>query len=98
MSDNGINWWGMLTDPAYLADPHAELKRIRELGPVHHDAASDVWFILGHAEFQAFNTQATQRFTGWRSAATQRLTAFGQFGVEDLPDMDHVVPGLQLHG
>lgn len=33
--------------------------------------------ILGHAEFQSFNGQATQRFTDWRSAATHRLEAFG---------------------
>jgi hypothetical protein len=51
-ADTGINWWGMLTDPAYLADPHAELKRIRELGPVHYDAASDIYFVLGHSEFR----------------------------------------------
>jgi type I restriction enzyme M protein len=34
--------------------------------------------ILGHAEFAAFNQTVTQRFAGWRKAATQRLTAFGQ--------------------
>jgi cytochrome P450 len=49
---SGIDWWTMLTDPAYLRDPHAQLKRIRELGPVHHDSASDVYFVLGHSEFR----------------------------------------------
>jgi len=36
--------------------------------------------ILGHAEFQAFNGQATKRFADWRTAATQRLQAFGAGG------------------
>ncbi|GGD19211.1 hypothetical protein GCM10011335_22610 [Aureimonas glaciei] len=48
-----IDWWTLLTDPAYLADPHPHLKRIRDLAPVHHDAASGVYFVLGHAAFQA---------------------------------------------
>ena len=30
-----------------------------------------------HAEFSAFNQQATQRFAHWRTAATQRLRGFG---------------------
>jgi len=33
--------------------------------------------ILGHAEFGAFQQQATQRFTAWRTAATQRVQAYG---------------------
>lgn len=36
--------------------------------------------ILGHAEFQTFNEQATQRFADWRTSATQRLRAFGAGG------------------
>jgi type I restriction enzyme M protein len=36
--------------------------------------------ILGHDEFQAFNRKATQRFADWRTAATQRLQAFGAGG------------------
>jgi len=48
-----IDWWPMLTDPAYLSNPHAELKRIREQGPVHYDAESGVYFVLGHGEFRA---------------------------------------------
>jgi type I restriction enzyme M protein len=36
--------------------------------------------ILGHAEFAAFQQKATQHFTDWRVAATQRLAAFGQDG------------------
>ncbi|MDO8888808.1 MAG: class I SAM-dependent DNA methyltransferase [Hydrogenophaga sp.] len=36
--------------------------------------------ILSHAEFEAFNGKATQRFADWRTAATQRLQAFGAGG------------------
>lgn len=36
--------------------------------------------ILGHAEFAAFNRAVTQRFAGWRKAATKQLTAFGKDG------------------
>jgi type I restriction enzyme M protein len=36
--------------------------------------------ILGHAEFQAFNGKAAQRFADWRAAATKRLQAFGTGG------------------
>lgn len=36
--------------------------------------------ILSHAEFQAFNAKATQRFADWRAAATKRLQAFGTGG------------------
>lgn len=55
-ADTGINWWGMLTDPAYLADPHAELKRLRALGPVQYDAASGIYFVLGHGAFRQMAT------------------------------------------
>ena len=52
MSDNQeINWWAMLTDPEYLKNPYPELNRIRQIAPVHHDSASDVYFVLGHHEF-----------------------------------------------
>ena len=32
--------------------------------------------ILGHAEFAAFQKEATKHFDGWRTSATKRLTAF----------------------
>ncbi len=47
-----IPWWSLLTDPAFLRDPHPELRRIRALGPVHLDPASGVYFVLGHEEFR----------------------------------------------
>jgi type I restriction enzyme M protein len=36
--------------------------------------------ILSHAEFQAFNGKAKERFADWRAAATKRLQAFGTGG------------------
>ncbi len=48
-----IDWWTMLTDPAYLADPHGDLARIRDSAPVHHDASSDIYFVLGHEAFSS---------------------------------------------
>jgi cytochrome P450 len=47
----GIDWWTMLTDPVYLRNPYPDLKRLRQLAPVHHDPASGVYFVLGHSEF-----------------------------------------------
>lgn len=52
-TSSAIAWWSLLTDPDYLRHPHPELKRLREIAPVHHDPASDVYFVLGHAEFEA---------------------------------------------
>lgn len=52
-TDTAIDWWTMLTDPAYLADPHAQLRRIRELGAVHQDSVSGIYFVLGYEEFYA---------------------------------------------
>lgn len=48
-----IDWWTMLTDPDYLANPHPHLKRIREIAPVQQDADSGIYFVLGHEEFNA---------------------------------------------
>ncbi|MEP6468574.1 MAG: type I restriction endonuclease subunit M, partial [Chloroflexota bacterium] len=36
--------------------------------------------IFGHAEFAAFQQQATKRFADWRKATTPRLTGFGKDG------------------
>ena len=47
----GIDWWTLLTDPGFLRDPYPELKRIRELAPIHYDPASGVYFVLGYREF-----------------------------------------------
>lgn len=56
-SDNTeIDWWTMLTDPEYLKSPYAELKKIRELQPVHRDPATGVFFVLGYNEFRKMAT------------------------------------------
>jgi cytochrome P450 len=41
----------MFTDPEYHKDPYPELRRIREMAPIHYDAASGVYFVLGYREF-----------------------------------------------
>lgn len=46
-----VDWWALLTDRSYLVDPYLRLKQLQQRGPVHHDQASDVWFVLGHREF-----------------------------------------------
>jgi len=47
-----VDWWALFADPDFLSSPYEELKRIRELAPVHFDAVSGVYFILGHNEFR----------------------------------------------
>src|SRR6478735_8001765 len=47
----GIDWWTLLTDPAFLRNPYPDLKRIRDLAPIHFDPASGVYFVLGYREF-----------------------------------------------
>ncbi|NDV85389.1 cytochrome P450 [Aurantimonas aggregata] len=53
---SGVDWWAMLADPAYLADPYAALKRIRDLAPVHQDPVSGIYFVLGHDAFRRMAT------------------------------------------
>ena len=47
----GIDWWSILTDRAFLESPYDELRRLQALGPVHLDVASGVYFVLGHRAF-----------------------------------------------
>ncbi len=71
------DWWALFKDPAYLTDPYPELKRIRDLAPVHHDPVSGVYFVLGHREFGAMAKapemgRDTRLWThGWSSPANQ---------------------------
>ncbi|WP_321505411.1 cytochrome P450 [Breoghania sp.] len=48
-----IDWWTLLTDPDYLANPHPDLTRIRKMGAVHLDEPSGIYFVLGHEAFNA---------------------------------------------
>jgi len=46
-----IDWWGLLTNRDFLADPYPWLARLQKRGPLHQDHGSGVWFVLGHREF-----------------------------------------------
>ena len=48
---DSVDWWALLTDRGYLADPYPALRQLQQRGPVHQDGASSVWFVLGHREF-----------------------------------------------
>ncbi|WP_319772111.1 cytochrome P450 [Breoghania sp.] len=73
-----IDWWTMLADPGFLTNPYPDLKRIRELAPVHFDPVSGVYFVMGHKEFaQMAKTQAMGRDTtywanGWSSPENRK--------------------------
>jgi cytochrome P450 len=40
-------------DPAYLADPYAHLRQLREQGPVYVDPGSGLWFLLRYDDVEA---------------------------------------------
>ncbi|WP_051356312.1 cytochrome P450 [Azorhizobium doebereinerae] len=44
-------WWTLLSDPAFLADPYAELARRRQAGTVQRDPETGIHFVLGHRAF-----------------------------------------------
>ena len=46
-----VDWWGLLTDRAYLENPYPELKKLRERGAIQRDARTGIYFVLGHREF-----------------------------------------------
>lgn len=47
----GHDWWPMLGDPGFLENPYPELRRLRDQGPIHLDARSGIYFVLGHEAF-----------------------------------------------
>lgn len=69
----GHDWWSMLTDPAFLADPYPRLRELQAQGPVHQDERSGIYFILGHQAFsQVIRSHRIGRDTrlwknGWNS-------------------------------
>ena len=69
----GIDWWTLLADPQYLSNPYPDLKRIRELAPIHLDPASGIYFVAAYREFsQMAKTTQMGRDTrfwanGWSS-------------------------------
>ncbi|HEU0123684.1 MAG TPA: cytochrome P450 [Bryobacteraceae bacterium] len=81
--DFGVDWWTLLRDPAYLRDPYPELKRIRELAPIHYDPVTGIYFILGHREFglvaRAPEMGRDTRLwaTGWHSSENKEKDPLG---------------------
>lgn len=73
-----IDWWTTLTDPDFLKDPYPELKKIRELAPVHFDPVSGVYFVMGHKEFagmaktQLMGRDTTYWANGWNSPENRK--------------------------
>ncbi|WP_168206252.1 cytochrome P450 [Labrenzia sp. PHM005] len=71
--ETDTDWWTMLADPDFLADPHDRLDVLRAENPIHFDPASGCYFILGHAEFsEAMRNKAIGRDSrnwkgGWHS-------------------------------
>jgi cytochrome P450 len=72
-AETDTDWWAMLSDPAFLADPHQRLDALRAERPIHFDPASGCFFVLGHSEFsQAMRNNAIGRDSrnwkgGWHS-------------------------------
>ncbi|MDB2407961.1 cytochrome P450 [Jannaschia sp.] len=71
--DETVDWWGMLRDADFLADPAERLAALRAQGPVHFDPESGCYFVLSHDAFtQAMRNPAIGRDTrqwkgGWYS-------------------------------
>jgi hypothetical protein len=69
-----IDWWTLLADPQYLSNPYPDLKRIRELAPIHYDSVSGIYFVTRYREFSMMAKTPEMgrdtRFwaTGWSSA------------------------------
>lgn len=51
VATESASWWETLREPSFLADPYPQLTAWREQGTIHHDAASGIYFVLGHPEF-----------------------------------------------
>ena len=66
----------MLTDPEFLSNPYPDLTRIREMGAVHLDPVSGIYFVTRSREFSAMaKTPDMGRDTrfwadGWNSRET----------------------------
>lgn len=50
--DDNHDWWPMLSDPEFIKYPFKVLQSLLLRSPVHYDNSSDIYFILGHSEFQ----------------------------------------------
>lgn len=47
----GHDWWPMLAESDFRANPYPHLRRLQEQGPIHFDTRSGIYFILGHEAF-----------------------------------------------
>lgn len=47
----GYDWWPMLADNAFRANPYPQLRQLREQGAIHFDTRSGIFFVLGHEAF-----------------------------------------------
>jgi cytochrome P450 len=68
----------MLTDPDFLRNPYPDLKRVREIAPIHYDEPSGIYFVAGYREFSAMAKTAQMgrdtRFwaNGWSSEENKK--------------------------
>ncbi len=95
----GIDWWSLLTDPVFLRNPYPELKRIREIAPIHFDPVSGLYFVLGYREFGAMaktpqmGRDTTFWASGWNSPEKrQRDPALYELFTEFQPQMINANP------
>ncbi|MBB4302674.1 cytochrome P450 [Rhodobium orientis] len=78
-----IDWWGTLSDPAFLENPYPELHRLSARGPVQFDPASGIWFILGHKAFskvlksQSFGRDTRNWAGGWTTEDYKKADPVG---------------------
>lgn len=45
------SWWSTIKDEAFIREPYGQLRAWLDQGPVHYDAPSDMYFVLGNREF-----------------------------------------------
>ncbi len=78
-----IDWWSIITDPDFIEYPYPTLKQLQQLGPVHFDKKSGVYFILGYNEFsQVMKSPEMVRDTrywtsGWNTPEYQKNDPVG---------------------
>ncbi|MBL4837431.1 MAG: hypothetical protein JKY34_07615 [Kordiimonadaceae bacterium] len=82
-SPEEIDWWSIITNPDFIEYPYPTLKQLQQLGPVHYDKKSGVYFILGYHEFsQMMKSPEMVRDTrfwsaGWNNPEYQKNDPVG---------------------
>ena len=94
-----FDWWGLLTDRTFLQDPYPALARLQQAGPVHRDAATGIYFVLGHQAFSQIAKMPemgrdTRKWRdGWdRPGAAEQDPVAHQLLTEFSPQMINVDP------